>query len=161
MNASSEAAQPISDVLMLAVQQATCETFTKISGQEAMCELTDYQKIEGIFGSISFTGERVWTLMLGVPRDTATALGPVFAGFDAPFDSEDMGDMIGELTNVLAGVVIGELAKSKFHAQMAFPTVARGHESGLFLPKNHAELRLCFSSSVGKFWVRIITLLPA
>ena len=91
----------------------------------------------------------------------ATALGPVFAGFGVPYESEDMGDMIGELTNVLAGVVIGELAKEQFHAQMAFPTVARGHESGLFLPKNHAEQRLCFSSSVGKFWVKIIALPPA
>lgn len=162
MNAPFETrAAIIPDRLMHAVEQATCETFTKISGQEVVCELSDYQETEGIFASIAFTGERVWTLMLGVPRDTATALGPIFAGFDVPFESEDMGDLIGELVNVLAGAVIAELAKEKFHAQMAFPTVARGHESELFLPQNSAELRLCFSSSAGKFWVRIIALPPA
>ena len=61
MNASSEAVNElIPEVLTMAVQRATCETFTKISGHEALCKMADYQKIEGIFGSISFTGERAW-----------------------------------------------------------------------------------------------------
>lgn len=145
--------------LLDAVQQAACETFTKISGQETVCEMKDYEKIEGIFGSISFTGDRVWSLTLGVPRSTAIALGPIFAGFDVPFESEDMGDMVGELTNVLAGVVIAELAKEQFHAQMAFPSVARGHESGLFTPKSLPSVRLCFNSLAGKFWGKI-TVMP-
>lgn len=141
-----------------AIQTATYETFTKINGQEVVCELQDYDPIEGIFGSISFTGAQAWSLTLGFPRTTAEALGPIFAGVEVPFHDEDMGDMICELTNILAGWVIAELRKENFSAQMAFPTVARGHETGLFVPKGLSSLRLCFNSRAGKFWVKVIVL---
>ena len=120
--------QGVPEVLIQQTQDATIDAFTKICGEveivsENETDFTNCMKIDGI---ISFVGDLTWSLILVFPMESAEMMAKKFAGFDIPFDSEDMGDVVGELTNVLAGVLCGNLENEGVKSQMSLPTVTRG-----------------------------------
>ena len=109
----------------------------------------------GIMGVISFFGDPVWSFALVMPESTAVAAANGFAGFEIPFDSPDMGDMIGEMANVMAGDIVARLEAARVKAQMSLPTVARGQDVELLPPSNAHEMRLHFTSPSGGFQLRL------
>mgnify|MGYP000329483666 CR=1 FL=1 len=56
---------------------------------------------DGVVGIISFMGDINWIVMLELPKESAKAMASKFCGFDIDYDSADMGDVVGELANVL------------------------------------------------------------
>lgn len=108
-----------------------------------------------VAGIISFFGDVPWSLSWVLTEETAPILARKFAGFDIPFDSSDMGDVAGELVNVLAGEVIAQLEQRRIKAQMSLPTVARGKPLELVPEKGLSVARLDFVSGQGNFWVRL------
>jgi CheY-specific phosphatase CheX len=66
-----------------------------------------------------------------------------------------MGDMAGELVNVLAGEVVSQLQQRRIKAQMSLPTVARGSPLQLIPEKAFSVARLDFNSKEGAFWLRL------
>lgn len=143
---------------MDAVKQAVLATFTMICGVEPSCETDMKEEVchDGMVGIISFVGDHSWCLMLGLPRETTTRLAIAFAGFEIPMDSVDMGDVIGELANVLAGHVSARLEDAGLIAQMSLPTVARGQNVELLLPHALPTRRMPFLSAQGEFWVKVL-----
>ncbi|HKI31564.1 MAG TPA: chemotaxis protein CheX [Gemmataceae bacterium] len=109
----------------------------------------------GLVGIISFLGDVNWSFALGLPRDTVTALAARFAGFDIPFDSADMCDVVGELANVVAGDIVAQLDARRLKAQMSLPMVARGSDLEVESPGNMASLRVACRSPQGPFWYRL------
>ena len=109
-----------------------------------------------IAGIISFFGNLPWTLTWVLTDQTAPALAQKFTGFEIPFDSKDMGDMAGELVNVLAGEIVAQLDQRRIKSQMSLPTVARGTNLEL-MPERGAPnvAELDYSSSQGGFWLRL------
>ena len=43
--------------------------------------------------------------MLAIPKETAINISEAFLGMELPIESDDMGDLIAELSNILAGDV--------------------------------------------------------
>jgi CheY-specific phosphatase CheX len=144
--------------LINGVKQAVVSTFTMICGAEPSCENSnpDEPTLDGMVGIISFVGDLSWCLMLGLPRETSTKIATAFAGFEIEYDSDDMGDLIGELANVLAGAVVERMEAIKIKAQMSLPTVARGHDVQLLLPHALPFPRMTFDAAQGKFWVKVV-----
>jgi CheY-specific phosphatase CheX len=110
---------------------------------------------DGIWGSVSFVGDLLWSIMLGFPRDTATALTLRFTGFEIDFDSPDMGDAIGELVNILAGDIVAHLESHGIEAAMSLPTVVRGHDIEVILPHEVGRMRAAYEMAEGRFWVEL------
>jgi CheY-specific phosphatase CheX len=110
----------------------------------------------GIMGVISFFGDHVWSFALVLPEPTAITVSKAFAGMDIPFDSSDMGDLVGEMANVMAGDIVARLENSGIKAQMSLPTVARGHDVELLPPSNACSVKMQFSSPTGGFWFRLV-----
>jgi chemotaxis protein CheX len=136
------------------LKEAVVTTFGAISGADAIYEGEDNSApCEGAVGIISVVGGVAWSLVLGFPRDTAVALSMKFAGFEIPYDSADMGDVVGELANVLAGDVVARLDVMGVKVDMSLPTVARGTDVNLMLPGALSSLRLRFSIPEGCFWL--------
>ena len=106
---------------------------------------------------ISFFGTQPWSLTLIVPEQTAVAMALKFTGFEVPFDSADMGDVVGELTNVLAGQVVADLLRRSIQAQMSLPTVARGNDVEMLRGKGAATRHLGYTSPQGHFWFEVCT----
>ncbi|MGI5817228.1 MAG: chemotaxis protein CheX [Armatimonadota bacterium] len=112
-------------------------------------------RCEGVVGCISLVGDVDWSLVLSIPRATASELAGRFAGFEIPFDSADMGDAVGEMANLLAGEVKVQLDGIGLAAEISLPQVFRGEIiEVLQLPHVPAEL-LRFECSCGPLWVAI------
>lgn len=157
VTAPAATASDVPEVLQDSVQDAVIETFEKICG-----DATPYfsniegKSCDGIVGIISFVGDYTWSLILGLPHDAAISIAQKFAGFEIEFDSPDMGDVIGELANVLAGVVNGKLETAGVRAYMSLPTVACGHDVQLLLPGNLLTQWMHFTTMDVDFWVKLV-----
>lgn len=105
---------------------------------------------------ISFFGDPVFSVMLGLPEATAAAVAEKFCGFEVPFDGPDMGDLVGELVNVMAGEVVARLEAGGKKAPMSLPTVARGQNVELLPPADARTERLAFTTAAGPFWLKLV-----
>ncbi len=145
--------------LIANIQTSTISAFSKMLG-ETTCvtpeELTSEAHYDGIIGIISFVGDYTWSMVLGLPHRSAEPIAKMFAGFEIPFDSPDMGDVVGELTNVLAGVISGELESSNLKVHMSLPTIAIGKDFQMSLPENLTSQRIHFITENNDFWIKLI-----
>jgi CheY-specific phosphatase CheX len=141
-----------------AVRDAAIEFFGTYCGMQP-CECPDEQVDTpgpGIMGVISFFGDPVWSVSLVMPEPTAVTAARLFAGFDIPFDSADMGDIVGEMANVMAGDIVARLDARGITTQMSLPTVARAHDVEILSNSNACAARLKFESPNGGFWFRLV-----
>jgi chemotaxis protein CheX len=109
-----------------------------------------------ILSVISIIGDVEWSLFMGLPKTTATAVAAKFAGFDIPFDSPDMGDAIGELTNILAGQTKAMLDRRGVKAEIGLPSVMRADNLQVIAGKNTVTAKICFDSPLGRFWTGVL-----
>ena len=147
------------------LQHVDCVTSAAVELFESTCAAT-LEPVAGdahaaepdgvIVAVISLVGDVEWAVLLGMPRDTASGVATKFAGFEIAFDSEDMGDAIGELTNIFAGLVKANLDRSGVRVEMSLPSVMRG-ESLEMLSRTGIRAELtCFGSELGKVWAGVL-----
>ena len=139
------------------IAQATIDIFSATCGLtlEPVSDDTDLADDEVIIAVISLVGDVEWSLFVCLPRDTASALAAKFAGFEIPFESEDMGDAIGELTNILAGDVKLKLDAKAIKAELSLPSVMRAESIEVLVQRNSVIRKTCFNSSAGKLWTGV------
>ncbi|MBN1942053.1 MAG: chemotaxis protein CheX [Phycisphaerae bacterium] len=109
-----------------------------------------------VISVISVMGGVEWSIFLGLPRATAIAVAEGFAGFAIPFDSEDMGDAVGEMTNILAGGVKQILDKRGVNVEISLPSVFRAEGLHILKQRNSHSTRTCYSCSLGPLWTGVI-----
>ncbi|MCC5926877.1 MAG: hypothetical protein JJU41_09995 [Bacteroidetes bacterium] len=146
----------IPDIMLDKVVQSVKNTFSSISGEEpALVEqVHELQPMNGIIGNIAvFNHEHTLSMMLAMPKETSVSLSVKFVGFELEFDSDDIGDLIGEISNILAGEVAMNVETIGFRGQSSLPTATRGSDLSLFLPNKPPSARLRFSSADGDFWL--------
>jgi chemotaxis protein CheX len=110
---------------------------------------------DGVVGIISFMGDISWIVMLELPKESAKAMASKFCGFDIDYDSADMGDVVGELANVLAGDIVARMAKEDLKAAMSLPTIMRGQNVEPMLPSGLPLEKLHFDMAEGEFLLKI------
>jgi len=108
-----------------------------------------------IAGIISFLGDVNWSLSWILTPEVAPQLARKFAGFDIPFDSQDMGDLAGELVNVIAGEIVSQLEQRRVKSQMSLPTIVRGSALMLVPAQGPTIANLEYTSKEGTFWFRV------
>lgn len=113
---------------------------------------------DAVIGMISLLGDcKTWSFMLGIPRETVSHLVLKFAGFEIDFDSPDMGDVVGELANIVAGDIASRLSNIGVKANLSLPVVTRGKSVEILKVDSLSYLKLCFSLPYGQFWIYIIS----
>ncbi|MEO1021331.1 MAG: chemotaxis protein CheX [Bacteroidota bacterium] len=136
------------------VKESVINTFASICGETPVSiPLTgDEGPLNGIIGNIAvFNPELTFSLMLAIPRETAFKISEAFIGMELPFDSDDMGDLIGEIANILAGDVAANIERIGFRGQSSLPTATRGSDLTLFMPNKPPTVKMRFSSVCGDF----------
>ncbi|MCD6364787.1 MAG: chemotaxis protein CheX [Planctomycetes bacterium] len=125
----------------LAVRQ--CETAVDLADEEAMLAVIS-------LGCAQFD----WSVVFGLPRDTATEIAAKFAGFEIAFDSDDMGDAVGEVANILAGLIQKELAARGVVIELSLPSIMKGRDLAV-LPQTHDVKSTAFDCEAGmlRVWV--------
>lgn len=148
----------VSPLLTSAVRAAVESTFSAIWG-EAPVALAPGQEAKPsacVAGIISFAGDVPWSLSWAMTPESAPALAKKFTGADFPFDGPDIGEVVTELVNILAGDVVLQLDQRRIKAQMGLPMVARGCPLELMASRNSKVARLDYNSSLGRFWLGIV-----
>ncbi|MBY0461127.1 MAG: chemotaxis protein CheX [Gemmataceae bacterium] len=143
-------------VLLAAAQDSTAAFFKTCCGLVAAPSEANGAAGAGIMSSISFLGDQPWAFALAFPPEAAVALAKSFAGFDIPFDSPDMGDLLGEIANVIAGDITARLAKKNIKAQMSLPTSVRGENVSLLLPATVVTQKVTFAGPEGTCWLHLL-----
>ncbi|MCU0702473.1 MAG: chemotaxis protein CheX [Fimbriiglobus sp.] len=141
-----------------AVKAAVENTFKAIAGEKPVPKPdVAHPPTPCVAGIISFIGDSPWSLSWFLPSDTAPALAHKFTGLELTFDSQDMGDVAGELVNVLAGEVVAQLDRRRVKVKMSLPTVARGSPLELMPEKGAGVVRIDYASKFGSFWLQLAT----
>lgn len=138
------------------VKKSVIDTFASITGENASYVEAGEEKgsLNGIIGNIAvFNPDHTLSLMLAIPKETAVKLSEIFIGMELPFESDDMGDLIGEISNILAGDVAANIEKVGFRGQSSLPTAARGSDLTLFMPNKPPTKKMKFTASAGEFWL--------
>lgn len=136
------------------VKESAFGTFESILGEELeyLEETNGKGPLNGIIGNVTvFNSEHTISLMLAVPKDTALFFSEVFIGMELPFESDDMGDLIGEISNILAGDVAANVEKVGFRGQSSLPTATRGSDLTLFMPNKPPTEKMKFKSENAEF----------
>ncbi len=148
----------ISDQLCTIVKNSVVSVFNTIFGSEPSCmeDSEDSKKYgEGVVGIISYMGDINWMMMLTMPRKSAEALTLKFTGFEVPYESNDMGDVVGELANVLAGDLVARLGNEGIKVAMSLPTIMRGHDVEPLLPQDMPTRQMIFELPEGAIHLKI------
>lgn len=141
------------------VQESVINTFESILGEELayIDEMNGDGPLNGIVGNVTvFNSEHTISLMLAIPRETALRFSEVFIGMELPFESDDMGDLIGEISNILAGDVAANVEKVGFRGQSSLPTATRGSDLTLFMPNKPPTKKMKFVSESTEFWLTVV-----
>lgn len=140
------------------VKESVINTFASICGSEpSYVEQNGQSKsLNGIIGNIAvFNQQHTLSLMIVIPKETALSLSEIFIGMEIPFESDDMGDLVGEISNILAGDVAANIETIGFRGQSSLPTATRGSDLTLFMPNKPPTEKMKFTGPSGEFWVNM------
>ncbi|WP_395095250.1 chemotaxis protein CheX [Armatimonas sp.] len=148
----------IEPLLVDIVQAAVSQTVAMFVGTEPKClHVEEAVRIyDGICGTISFVGDRSYSITMCCSRESAVELALAMAGFEIDYDSADMGDAIGEVANIIAGNIVARMEDQELAVAMSLPTVFRGHDVERILPHNMVSWCSIFELTGSVFWVDVI-----
>lgn len=140
------------------ISQAAPEIIQTTCGVKLVLQSGDHEPTSDgvVIALISLVGDVDWSIFLGIPRATAPSLAEKFAGFKIPFESDDMGDAVGELTNILAGAVKTRLFGQGIKANISLPSVLRAEGLHVLNRRDSETIRLCFTCPLGPIWTGVI-----
>ena len=141
------------------VKMSVINTFESIAGEPPtyMPAESENAPLNGIIGNIAvFNPEFTFSLMMAIPRDTAINISEAFLGMELEFENDDMGDLIAELANILAGDVAANMEEVGFRGQSSLPTATRGSDLRLFMPNKPPSAKMKFDGNVGPFVLNMV-----
>jgi chemotaxis protein CheX len=149
---------PVSPLVLDPIRAVVEETYTRFCGDKPRVEshAEPVHDCECVAGIISFFGDASISVAWVLDEGAATVLAEKFARFPIPFDSADMGDVAGELVNVVAGDIVARLESRGCHVKMSLPTVARGPRLRLASDKGMPVSYLNYAARAGHFWLRVM-----
>jgi chemotaxis protein CheX len=106
-----------------------------------------------VSGIIGMSGDVVGAVVLSFPMATAAGTVKQFVGMEVPTDSEDFGDAIGELVNMIAGG-----AKAKFEGKtvsIGCPSVVVGSDHKVQQMSDATCISIPCRTSCGDFAIEV------
>jgi len=105
-----------------------------------------------VLGMLVIQGAVHWSVALGFARETAEAVVSGFAGYEIPFDHADMGDAIGEITNMVGGRLKALLGARGVNVEMSLPAVVGASNFRILRLRNTPADSTEFDAPAGKLW---------
>lgn len=113
------------------VRGAVREVFSTMLSMEVVCDedlddqLLPPTQVDGVSGSVGFTGKMSGVLYLNLPDPFAEKCGTQILGSETLSQSE-VNDVVGELTNMVTGNLKSKMADRGFNCTLSIPNVIRG-----------------------------------
>ncbi len=84
-------------------------------------------ELPGINGSIGFGGKMTGTLFFSAPQEVAEKMANIILGGLCEVGPRETNDVVGEVTNMLAGGCKSRLCDAGVPVVMSIPNILRGH----------------------------------
>jgi two-component system, chemotaxis family, chemotaxis protein CheY len=110
-----------------------------------------------VFGVMAVSGELQWSVTLGFEQSAAEGVATRFAGCPVSFDDPDLGDAIGEISNVVVGYLKRLLSARGVQVAHSLPTVFSADRIRMLVQRGRSGSadRVDFNSEVGRFWISV------
>ncbi len=150
-------AESVPDELATCVTDSVVSCFETMFGTAPVPHESDGSSSagEGVVGIISFVGDIAWLFMVTLPKKSAESLAFKFAGFELAYDSPEMGDVVGEVANVVAGDLVARLASDQLRVAMSLPTIMKGHNVEPLLPRGVPTRMLKFVIDDDEIYIKL------
>lgn len=149
-------AECVPDELTSCVHDSVIHCFGTMFGKDPVSVEGDQASAgEGVVGIISFFGDITWLLMVTLPKKSAESLAFKFAGFELAYDSPEMGDVVGEVANVIAGDIVARLGKDEIKVAMSLPSIMKGHDVEPLLPRGIPTQMMKFKIDEDEIFVKV------
>jgi CheY-like chemotaxis protein len=140
--------QVVPKALKLMIQQACKVDLTSLPEQEQL------RNGEAVLSMFSIVGGVQWSVVLGMEPALAAALASAFAETDLTPESPELGDALGELTNLIGGQIKRLLNQESLAVDASLATVIKtlGHE---VLVQRRAKMAADYNyyrGSQGRMW---------
>jgi chemotaxis protein CheX len=109
------------------------------------------EPFDGMVSLMTIFGDYSWSFSLLLPPESACEFCRAFTGFDFPYDSPDLADLVGELVNILAGDVTARMQADGMAAKMGLPMVTRGTELRMHHLSAVPATQMWFQTDSGPF----------
>lgn len=106
-----------------------------------------------VSGLIGMSGDLIGLVMLNFPLESAKGIINQFTGMEIDVNSEDFGDAVGELVNMISGS-----AKAQFEGKnvsISCPSVVVGENHKIQMPSDSICITIPCESDCGRFAVEI------
>ena len=113
---------------------------------------------EAIVAIVSVAGDVQWAAFIALPASTAVKVAEKFAGFEIPFEDEDMGDALGELANIFTEKVKTALEGKSAKVELSQGKAFKVKKVLPLVQKARAWELKCFKSSQGLIWTGTISI---
>ncbi|MEZ5305512.1 MAG: chemotaxis protein CheX [Pyrinomonadaceae bacterium] len=150
-------AKAFPEVILEQTEKSVLETFGKIFGSTERrpareIECRSWIKIAAL---ISFVGDINWSFGLVLPKESIEAMAQTFAGIEVDFESEEIADIAGELANIVAGAISGNMESVGYNVQLSFPTIFRGEDYEQLIPHHFISERQHYRANGYYFWLKM------
>lgn len=110
-----------------------------------------------VFGVITIGGDMQWSVTLGFEQAAAEGVASRFAGYPITMVDPDLGDAIGEITNVVVGYIKRLLRERGVGVTHSLPMVFSADRIRLLVQRGRCTVadRVDFTSEVGRFWISV------
>jgi len=106
-----------------------------------------------ISGVIGLSGDIRGAVVMAYPKETALKVVSAFLGENITDVNETVADAIGELTNIITGYAKKDLAD--LHMSISLPSVIRGSNHLVDMPKDTPVVCIPFSGECGDFTIEV------
>jgi CheY-like chemotaxis protein len=110
-----------------------------------------------IYGLFNLTGDVNWSLALGMDGPAAEDAASRFGGYPITVDHPDLGDAIGEIANIIAGLLKRLLNERNVKVEISFPSVLSARELRFLLQRGKRMTgdKVHFRTPAGRIWVSV------
>lgn len=142
------------DTILTQVKTAVSRKLTDICQEEIQFTKTTNDIDNDLVGIVSFVGDTGFILLLMLTDAQLRKISVKFFGSEMGVDSDEVGDLVSELANIIFGDITNELKKANMNLERSLPTILRGKNIEPVMRKKAPSLTLAFGKD--NFLVKII-----
>ena len=136
------------------VKTSVSRKFTEICQEDIKFISTSSELKNDLVGIVSFVGDANFILLLMLTDKQLRDISVKFVGAEIGLASDDVGDFVSELANIVFGEITNDMKNSNLNMDRSLPTILRGQNIEPVLRKKAPSITMAFGKD--KYLVKLI-----
>lgn|GEM_PF-5879171 len=142
------------DTILKEVRTSVGRKLTEICQEEIQFTKVTQDSNNDLVGIVSFVGDVGFILLLMLTDAQLRKISVKFFGAEMGVDSDEVGDLVSELANIVFGDITNDLKNANMNLERSLPTILRGKNIEPVMRKKAPSLTMAFGKD--SFLVKII-----